>query len=268
MPHRYLIDIAIDIARQLVRMLPLFVVIAILAVAVLMAHGRSSATEPLDILSRVGQWAVPLFSSAFAVGFVVMALIQLVKPSLRAEFHFRQVRTWLMNPRHHPVARFRSGRANSKDASWRFLWDIGEANPNALLALPLEQLTAQIQAAADSRLVQGPEGTEFVISIIGDPSARMPPGASDSDPRSWLARQVQIRLDALQIQARHAWQRYLRILATLVSTTLVALIALLFGQWQVDTLATLFFVLLVGVLGGFFASLARDIVAFIERARR
>jgi hypothetical protein len=105
--------------RQLRGLLPLLALVTIILFAVGMAHGKSVPTDALGVLTQVAQWALPLFTLAFAFGFLVMALIELIKPSLRAEFHARQIGKWLLQNRHgaHAEELSRFPKSKSRDFS-------------------------------------------------------------------------------------------------------------------------------------------------------
>jgi hypothetical protein len=215
-------------------------------------HHLKAPSTPTDVLHKLSEWCAPLFLSSLAIGFVVMALIQLLKPLIRAGFHRRQIALWL---------RSRHDGRESYERSFEvdeFLSEISVRNQDALLALPLEQLTAQINATADTLIgLDQKNAYEFINAIVGE-----------TMNRSAAGQLVVRKLDSLQIQTRYAWHRLLRALSIFISIALLAIVAEIFDLWIGDWIGTAFFVLLLGMLGGFFASVARDIVAALEQMRR
>jgi hypothetical protein len=192
-----------------------------------------------------------------------MAIIQLLKPPLRAAFHWRAIARWLPSPDRSSVA--------------VFLDRVSRHQYSALLELPIEQLVAQIQAAAETALAVPWLDTFFLASLIGDRGVDIDGirDAKQGDDRAMAAAReravtsslIQRRLDALQIQVKRDWGRLLRVLSLTVSLIVTAMAANVFGLWRQNVVGTAFLVLLLSALGGFFASVARDAVATVERLR-
>jgi len=194
---------------------------------------------------------VPLLTSSLALGFAVMAIIQLFKPEVRAAFHLREIARWL------------HGRP-----PYEFLEIVSPKAGDALLELPIEQLTAQIQAASDAALtIRSTLARELVESVVGRQD--IPFDSIPNDPReqSRVGYIIQRRLDDLQIQVRRGWRRLLRLMSVSISLFLTTFLASILGLWHRGLVGTAFLVLLFSLLGAFFASVARDIVAIIERLR-
>jgi len=201
-------------------------------------------------ISRIGEGSLPLLASAIALGVTVMAIIQLLKPPLRAGIHRREIARWLRHG--HPE---------------RFLFEIGPSEPQALLELPIEQLTAQIQAAAEVDLSSG--RGHFVYEILGEGVNNSPNSVDEAEirDRTRLGYLIQRRLDALQIRVHRRWRKFLRVFSLTLSGILVSFVGMTFGLWKENFVGTTFLVLVFAVLGGFFASVTRDMVAIIERLR-
>ena len=194
-----------------------------------------------------------------------MAIIQVLKPPIRVAFHRRQIARWL---------------ADSKNCSVsvdEFLGRVSKRRHNALLALPIEQLAAQIQVASEGALALSNPTDWFIQSLVDKPDKpdEKPEISAASDDncmiktrdRSQLSFIVQRRIDALQIQVRYSWRRLIRVLSLAVSVILTLVVAIIFSLWQQNFVGTAFLVLLLSALGGFFASVARDVVAIVERLR-
>jgi len=230
---------------------PFALLVVIFVLAFRFLAPQEVGLPPSKVVTQILGWTLPLFASSLALGFVVMAIIQLFKLQLRAVFHEREIRRWL---RGEPVD--------------RFLHVVSPGAGDALLELPIEQLAAQIQAAADAALgIKLPVDGWFLMSCLGrDNWERFKP-IDELRERS-TSYIIQRRLDDLQIQVHHGWRQLLRFISLSVSFTLTSFVAAIFGLWRENIVGTAFLVLLSSLLAGFFASVARDIVATIERARR
>jgi hypothetical protein len=163
-----------------------------------------------------------------------------------------------------------------------FLHRISPADPEALLELPIEQLTAQIHAAADLRLATESDIDSFLTAVAGEPMSKVaveklspaalpnasqtPEGNVEMEWRNSMSYTIQRRLDALQIDVRQRWRRYLRLLCMLVSAAIASILAAVFGLWE-NLASTVLVVILLSALGGFFSSVARDAIAVLERLR-
>jgi hypothetical protein len=143
--------------------------------------------------------------------------------------------------------------------------------------VPVEQLTAQIGTLAQQELdlsstgrsseAGGPilKGPSLIDALVGVPVMK---GLTTDGPETNVASlrpQIEIRLDALQVDIGSRWRRVVRLAACIVATG-ITISVLLFSSVSIAiaiaVVVTTFFV------GGFFAWLARDVVAGIERWRR
>lgn len=209
---------------------------------------------PVRPIQEFTNWIVPLLISASALGFAVMAIIQLFKPELRVSFHSRQLEYWLHGGPVHLLLEFVSPKAG-----------------NALLELPIEQLAAQIQASADAALaIKSPRSDMFLELVLGPGVLREEPFIQIRDEpkqQGRIAYIIQRRLDDLQIQVKREWRSVLRTLCLSVALLLTSLVAGILGLWQIQLVGTGFLVLLFSLVGAFFASVARDLIAIVERLR-
>jgi hypothetical protein len=182
-------------------------------------------------LQDAGAWVQPLLVSAIGIGWVTMAAIELIKPQFRGYYHQRLLQ--------------RFGVRNISD--------------RYLLEQPIERLTAQLQAWGEFAL-RHPEWSEresIGAVLAGDPS--LPPQS-----RSHL---LQRRLDTLQLHAQSEWRTCLRLTAIGMSSALSLGGILLLGNLSGGPVVVAALVIAAGVIGGHFASVARDIVATVERRR-
>jgi len=159
----------------------------------------------------------------------------------------------------------------------------------AFFDLPLEQLSGQISAGAERAIVDprrhGPillrlanaAGEDDVLSLFkahyelhSKRRSRLPPkGADEANERYMRARarveeRVRRSIDCLQIETGYYWRRSLRAL----SVALAAILGLTAALNAREFLASVPTALATGITGGFFAMLARDVAAIVERLRR
>jgi hypothetical protein len=220
---------------------------------------RGSGVGRSSELLELANWTGPLLWTSVAIGFAVMACIQLFKPEIRSVFHNSAIAQWLDIP---PRA-FPPGTLMSEIGMGR--------SGNAALELPIEQLVAQIQAAAEVELSSSSpypiQERSRLIKAILKSKADYPDSVEAPNERARLSYLVQRRLDELQIEVRHDWRRLLRFLALTVSLVFTSALAAAFRLWVTNPLGTAFVVLLLTLLGAFFASAARDLIAAVERLR-
>ena len=159
----------------------------------------------------------------------------------------------------------------------------GADRPEVSLAffdLPLEQLCGQISAGAERAIVDprshGPillrlanaAGEEDVLELF-KAHYQQPPTDKGADERYVRARarveeRVRRSIDCLQIESGFYWRRRLRGLAVALAAVLGLTAALVASQWLASVPAAL----ATGFISGFFAMLARDLTAIVERLRR
>jgi hypothetical protein len=236
------------------RILGLAIPLAFLAMIVFLGFRtfgpRGTGLPPTQGKLELAHWMVPLLTSSLALGFAVMAIIQLFKPELRAAFHLREIARWLNGP------------------PYEFLAIVSPKAEDALLELPIEQLTAQIQAASDAALtIRSPLAPKLVGLVVGPQDFPFDSPRDDPREQSRVGYIIQRRLDDLQIQARRRWRHLLRFMSLSVSLLLTTFLASILGLWHEGLVGTAFLVLLFSLLGAFFSSVARDVVAIIEKLR-
>lgn len=217
-----------------------------------------------------------------ATGLIALSIIQALKylSSLRGWFHRNEVARYLSS-------------YGSKSPAWLELEaalgttslqtkDLGmyqqTRNLRYFFDLPLEQLTGQISAAAElalskpydyQNLLKGllhPQGTEQLGIVI---DAGVPEPGEESalviEARNHVGLLLQRAIDSMQIVIGHRWRWLLRALALCISFP----IAVIGTQYAgIDGLDRAVVTILSTLLGGFFAWVARDVIAVIERLRR
>ena len=180
----------------------------------------------------------------------------------------------------------------------------GSARPavsRAFFDLPLEQLCGQISAGAERAIVDprtngaillrlaNAAGEEDVLSFFTahrnleptpltnssaplEPSLGLPPSREPRDERTErfmrarasVEERVRRSIDCLQIESGFSWRRRLRAIAVMLAAALGLTAALIGNQF----LASVPVAIASGIVGGFFAMLARDLTAIVERLRR
>jgi hypothetical protein len=147
--------------------------------------------------------------------------------------------------------------------------------------LPVEQLCAQIGAAADLAMSEPQDYAELLLALTGPawlkeidslaPPANVVNGrivrrrSEDNTAYALVAQAARAGVDMMQISLGQRWQRGVRWAAIYVSGLLgVAAAFLLHGS----VVAQVLLVAAALILGGFFSWLTRDLVAIVERVRR
>jgi len=168
----------------------------------------------------------------------------------------------------------------------------------AFFDLPLEQLCGQISAGAERAIVDPkangaillrlanaageddvvrffrahrqlhpPRHSEPEATVAGLPDSPSPDARAEEQlmrARASVEERVRRSIDCLQIETGFYWRRRLRGLAVGLSAALGATAALV-GEHPFASALT---ATLSGIIGGFFAMLARDLAAIVERLRR
>jgi hypothetical protein len=165
-----------------------------------------------------------------------------------------------------------------------------DGDSKALYDLPIEQLCGQLNAAAQMVLDQPLDHPDLMrcVASVADPAdiARVifPPREAkgprpveagegqkryDSfiDARTRVTHQIQRAIDALQVSVGFRWKFYLQLASIVLSGIIAGL-----GVWAFGNIPgfgrRLLATMAVGVLGGFLAPVARDLVAALQQLRK
>ncbi len=161
-----------------------------------------------------------------------------------------------------------------------------DGDDKALYDLPIEQLCGQINAAAQVVLDRPADHPDLMLCLasVADPvdiaRVMFPPAEAKAarpvdddegrrrhdsfvDARTRVTHQVQRAIDALQITAGYRWKFGLQVISIGLSGVIAAI-----GVWRFAPGAGLSSVLVIGVLGGFLAPVARDLVAALQQLRK
>ena len=237
---------------------------------------------------RVAGGVYPFAVALAAVGVLSMAFLQTLKDifPLRRTFQAAWVRRWLEDQaRRAPV--IPTGSAVSAERAETDLIRLATSGDrDALYDLPIEQVTGQMNAAAQLvldfpwrhehlfRCLAAQADVEDLRRLLdARPPERGPRpalGAEEKaaliDARNRVTHQVQRGLDGLQIAAGYRWKLWLQVASITLSGVLVGLGLLLFARER--ALAHLPIYLAMAVVGGFVAPVARDLVAALQQLRK
>ncbi len=241
-------------------------------------------TTPVqDTVARVSAESYHFFTAAIAVGLLSMAIIQMFKDILPVRRWFQRswVQKWL-----------RLKRSAEYLAAEKDLVQLAtDGDYNSFYNLPIEQLCGQANAAAQAAL-DNPKMHALLLRCLGSeadpndlstiiggppPEARKPRaqfapddpslGRVDDyvDARNRVAHQIQRAIDSLQVSAGQRWKFWIQLLSMAISLIIACLGVSFFGElygWQrVET------IIAVALLGGFFAPIARDLIAGLQQLR-
>ena len=279
-------------ARYLILLIVFGTLVAFFLAGLEQSHDRSST-----LAERVGSngfatimktWASAVAQTAAVLGVVSMILIQSVKPVFREHFHKRAVRRWLLFDESGlwELRQVRDHDDISSDRGYDDLLNlIAPSYRSDVLALPVEQLSAQIASAAEVALanpthfhalalLSGAERYQDVrryAEFFREASSR--PDDATSSSASWvqfrneLSHHVQRRIDGWQIHTASRWKTALRLTAIVLSASLALFGVFVSGSLFIQPYTSYTFVLTVGLAGGLLASIARDLVAIVEKYR-
>lgn len=162
-----------------------------------------------------------------------------------------------------------------------------DGDAKALYDLPIEQLCGQLNSAAQmvlDRPVDHPDLLRCLASAADavdvarvmfppvEAKAARPADAGDAqqrhdayvDARTRVTHQIQRAIDALQIRAGFRWKFYLQLASIVISGILAGAGVAIFGSGSYRVPIAIG----VGILGGFLAPVARDLVAALQQLRK
>jgi hypothetical protein len=210
---------------------------------------------------------------AVITGLCSMALLETAKrlASLRGFYQERQISAWFRSRASRMILEqdpfvqlLRAMGAQDRGVRLGDSYILENRYRHRLFNLPIEQLVAQIRLAADVAIVNPQQHRALLVALAGSESLWLDV-EDNSVQQLELAHQVRAGIDALQISIGESWRRYVRALAVSISGLVGLLLASFAG---IEGRAGEIYVLASLVLGGFFAWLARDLTAAVERWRR
>jgi hypothetical protein len=241
-----------------------------------------------DFMDTIYKHAFPAATAMAAVGVLSMAVIQAVKDTspIRSAFQKRFLREWLRRRSAHHfsskgISGLRQPPAEGKLAEVErdlILLATG-GDDAAFYDLPVEQMCGQISAASQIvleypqrhellfRLLAAQARPDDIGALLSPPIAETEPAVSTyRDARNRVTHHVQRSLDALQIALAFRWKFYLQLLAFATSFVIAATgIAMISSESAFSKIVTAG---IVGVVAGFVAPIARDLVVALQQLRK
>ena len=221
---------------------------------------------------------VEFAAAVTALGLVVMAIIQSAKDLLpvRRWFHDAFVRAWLAHKARAHAAR--GGTEPDPRAAFDDLVELATTgDAHALFDLPIEQLSAQVAAAASQgldyparhedlvRCLAASADPRDVAAILGAPADTLSKDdAALIDARTRVMHQAQRSVDALQISAGYRWRWYLQLTAFALSAALT-FAAVVAAGGDAPLTRRLIDAVPLAFVGGFIAPVARDAIARLTK---
>lgn len=221
---------------------------------------------------------VEFAAAVTALGLIVMAIIQSAKDLLpvRRWFHDAFVRAWLAHKARAHAAR--GGIRPDAEVAFDDLVELATTgDAHALFDLPIEQLSAQVAAAASQSLdyparhedlvrclaaSADPRDVAAILRAAGETMAG--DEAGEIDARTRVMHQVQRSVDALQISAGYRWRWYLQLTAFALAAALT-FVAVVAAGGDAPLTRRLVDALPLAFVGGFIAPVARDAIARLTK---
>jgi hypothetical protein len=234
-------------------------------------------------LGSISSWQI--IGAITAAGTVAMAILQLIKDltPLRRIYQRFWLRRWISN--HAKTHTRKTTASNEKAAAEAHASLIRLAtggSEDAFYELAAEQLVAQMNAAVLitldypkthrdllETLAHGADPEDVTRTITGVPkfSRRETAGPAPNylEARNRVSHQIQRNLDAIQISMSSRWKFWMQVSSIVLSTLVLeaALIATAGANGTVLVTA-----LIIGIAGGYFAPVSRDLVAALQTLRK
>ncbi|MCX6829894.1 MAG: hypothetical protein NT002_11530 [candidate division Zixibacteria bacterium] len=229
--------------------------------------------------AKILNLVLPYAINACAIGVIVMAIIQLFKVSVRSIFHSFSVHKWLHG----------GGLCNRNNIEGPRNCHIFDnlislstsGNAKSLFKLPLEQLCGQIATAAQVALSYPDKNEELLFAFVGSDeqskasvekyielkkSPLSTEGNQDAliESRNRVGHAIQRNIDSLQVSVGYRWRFYLKLAAIVLSALLMSR----FSIFKSEDVGFYIIYFATAIFAGYAASIARDIVAAVERVRR
>jgi hypothetical protein len=250
----------------------------------------SIPTALIQFMDRVYKHAFPAATAMAAVGVLSMTLIQAVKDSspIRSAFQRRFLAEWLRRRASH--------RFSSKGITGLRMPPNGPppevehdlvrlatgGDDAAFYDLPVEQMCGQISAASQI-VLEFPQRHQPLFGVLAAQALQddvravlNPPVAADEggaeltayrDARNRVTHHIQRSIDALQIALTFRWKFYLQLLS-FGTSFLIAAAGIAVMHDGASAVSKLFSMLVVGLVAGFVAPIARDLVAALQQLRK
>lgn len=230
---------------------------------------------------------LPAALTLAGVGILVMAIIQLLKDLIPTRRWLQRVWFRKYIERTSVSARRPTGKpdvsARIDDTSGLVTSLVALAaagDSDALFGLPIEKLTGQLSAAAQS-VLDDPVTHEALLRVLAAHATESdleevlrPDEPSDQkalkrlvDARSRVFAQIQRQLDAVQLSMGHRWTTLLKRLSVGLGAAFIFLSVWRFVPAALSTFHGVLIWALLALVGGFVAPVARDLVAALQSIR-
>jgi len=234
-------------------------------------------TKAFDNISSVTEWRIA--GALVAAGVVAMAILQVIKEltPLRRAFQRQWVGRWVAD-RCDEFNRRTSELKIKDDAAEEDLIELATGgDERAFFDLASEQLVAQMNAAAQAALdypkhhrhllamiSEGAEVADVELVLNTALSARESPAQAYLDARNRVGNRIQRNLDGMQISLSNRWAFWMQSTALLITIGIieVAIVGTGNATWAAVALGVP-----IGIIGGYIAPIARDLVAALKSLR-
>ncbi len=230
-----------------------------------------------------------LFGALVAAGALAMAILQVIKDltPIRRGYQRRWVARWIEQRTNNFNRNLGQARPKPRglspvraDESQEMLAQLATGGQTrALYNLPAEQLVAQMNAAAQAALDYPPsylpllavlsegaaiEDVARVTAASGTKGAKAP-APEDLDARNRVGHRIQRNLDGVQIALGDDWTFWMQSVAILLTAGVIEIAVL---RAPGASFTTFLVALPIGILGGYLAPVARDLVAALQSLRK
>jgi hypothetical protein len=241
--------------------------------------GDALNTIALALASLSGGTTANTVIALAAAGTIAMALLQVIKEltPLRRAFQHRWIDRWIDAQAAAAAKSVPPLTAIPSDAKNSLVELATGGQANAFYDLPIEQLVAQVNAAAqvvldypkdsESLLIVLSEGAppDDVRSILEGTRPATAPSQAYLDARSRVGHRIQRNLDGVQIALGARWKFWMQVASITLSTAVIEAAVLSTPQ---TTVGAALAALPIGIVGGYLAPVTRDLVAALQNLRK
>jgi len=243
------------------------------------------ASDIQGLVTKIYQFAYPFLTAVSAIGVISMAIIQTIKDTLPVRQWFQKYRAdqWLGE-------KCAASQTDHRLAEKDLVHLATDGDSDALYSLPIEQLSGQLNTAIQAALDK-PKGHEHLVrclaskadpedlnQVLSPPADAMQPRSTLTpdqqkrfdayvDARNRVTHQVQRALDGFQIAVGFRWKLYLQLASIGLSAALAFIAVQHYASNDLSSWKKFCASLAVGILAGFLAPVARDLVAALQQLR-
>jgi len=266
-------------------------VLAVIVAVAVVAYGVQALLPPSTAqesararLTDIATTSWQIIGFAFAVGLATMSALEVIKrlTSVRGYYHLYQLQQVLspdailelyerIAPRSTPRP---DGRLAANSPSVFPIWPRLQRRELSAdwFDIPLEQLVGQLSGLAEEQLTElyGSDGpppplNAYLLTSLTNTQSSAPREPLTPNQVDTLRAQLELALDRMQLLIGTRWRRTVRLGACFTAAVLATGVTVTTGT---SPYVTIGLALTAFVVGGFFAWVARDLVAVVERGRR